>query len=351
MPIRTFLALSLLFGITALMTGTQALANPSDTVATIGANRITAQELETRSAKAVATADADYQSQLHQLQKRLERERQSYKERELNAMVDERVLELEAKARRTSASALMAAIKPAAVTDAQLHAFYDSNRAQIGQPFEAISPQIRQYLDGRNQDEAKRAYLDSLRTKYTASVQLSPLRESVATTGPVRGLPTAPVSIVVFSDFQCPFCQRYVKTLGDVMHKYPSEVRVIYRHLPLSNLHPQAEQAAAAAVCADAQGKFWEMHDALFADQNALGTAALKDTAKRLGLDVPAFDRCLETDSAAATVSADKQAADDLGLSGTPASFINGRYLNGAATIEQLSTLIDDELKRHVARQ
>lgn len=204
----------------------------------------------------------------------------------------------------------------------------------------------KRYLQDRATEEAKRRYFDSLRAKYGASVTMAPLREPVEASGPQRGPPDAPVTIVEFSDFQCPYCGRFTPVLRQVLAAYPTKVRLVYRYFPLSTIHPEAQKAAEAAACASNQGKFWEMHDTLFAEQGDLGVIALKEKGKRLGLDAALFDQCLDGGMASPVVAADVDAGAKLGIGATPTSFVNGRFVDGAVTFEQMTALIDDELVR-----
>jgi protein-disulfide isomerase len=123
-------------------------------------------------------------------------------------------------------------------------------------------------------------------------------------------------------------------------------VRLVYRYFPIASLHPQAQKAAEAAACADRQGKFWPMHDTLFAEQGALDVEALKEKAARLGLDSGRFAACLDSGAAAPAVAADIAAGQDLGIDATPGSFVNGRFVNGAVTLEEMKRLVEDELRR-----
>jgi protein-disulfide isomerase len=149
---------------------------------------------------------------------------------------------------------------------------------------------------------------------------------------------------VEFADFQCPYCKRAESSLHAVLKQYPRDVRIVFRNLPLTQIHPQAESAAEAAVCADRQGKFWEMHDAMYADQSALSIEALKDTAKQLGLNLGQFSACLSGGTPAAALDADAKAAEELGLSGTPYFFINGRPVDGNVPLEKFQSIIAEEL-------
>ncbi|MGO9624968.1 MAG: DsbA family protein [Steroidobacteraceae bacterium] len=318
----------------------------ADTVATIGQRPVLMPELDARISAKLEAQQAAYDLQLRQLELNHKRARAAYRESELNALLDERALELEASRRKTTSQALLDAIKVPATTDSDARAFYDAQKAQLGQPYENLEARIKNHLDTQAKDAATRKYLDSLRSKFQAVVTLEPEREAVDANGPERGPATAPVTIVEFSDFQCPYCARFELVLKTVMAKYPGKVRLVYRHLPLSQIHPDAEKAAEAAICAGNQGRFWELHDLMFQDQGFLGADALKDKAKTLSLDVPVFDECLDSGRALEALKYDEQAAEQLALSTTPTSFVNGRIFRGVMTEERLSSVIEDELRR-----
>jgi protein-disulfide isomerase len=160
---------------------------------------------------------------------------------------------------------------------------------------------------------------------------------------PVKGAQTAKVTLVEFSDFQCPFCKRVGPTLEQIEKTYGDKVRIAFKHLPLP-MHPQAESAARAAEAAHRQGKFWEMHDKLFADQQGLSEAAYEKHAKELGLDLERFKKDYASPEVKARVDADMREANQLGVNGTPGFFVNGRFLSGAQPFEAFKTLIDQEL-------
>lgn len=318
----------------------------ADTVATIGQRQVLMPELDARISARLEAQQAAYDLQLRQLELNHRRARAAYRESELNALLDERVLELEAARRKTTSQALLDAIKLPPTSESDARAFYDAEKAQLGQPYEMLEAKIKDHLDTQAKDAARRKYLDSLRAKFQAVVTLEPEREAVDGNGPERGPATAPVTIVEFSDFQCPFCALFEPVLKSVMAKYAGKVRLVYRHLPLRQIHPDAEKAAEAAICAGNQGRFWELHDLMFQDQGFLGADALKDKAKTLALDVPVFDECLDSGRALEALKFDEQAAEQLALSTTPTSFVNGRIFRGVLTEERLSSVIEDELRR-----
>lgn len=171
------------------------------------------------------------------------------------------------------------------------------------------------------------------------------VRVPVAATGPSRGPQTAPVTIVEFADFQCPFCARLQPTLEQLIAKYGDKVRLVFRQFPLQ-FHTHAQKAAEASLCAWEHGKFWEMHDAMFENQQALYVDSLKAKAAALGLNADAFNSCLDSGKYADQVQRDLDDGAAAGVSGTPAIFINGRFLSGTVPLEQLSQIVDDELRR-----
>jgi protein-disulfide isomerase len=171
-------------------------------------------------------------------------------------------------------------------------------------------------------------------------------RKTVDITGsPVKGSPKAPVTIVVFSDFQCPFCGRAEPTVKQIEDEYKDKVKVVWKNQPLP-FHPNAMPAAKAAMAAYKQGKFWEMHDKLFSNQQALSDAIYAQYAKELGLDMAKFNADLNSPEIAASIQKDMQQGGSLGANGTPTFFINGRQLVGAQPADQFKQIIDDELKK-----
>ena len=162
---------------------------------------------------------------------------------------------------------------------------------------------------------------------------------------PIRGGKDAPITIVEFSDFQCPFCGRVNPTLAQISQVYGDKVKVAFKHLPLS-IHPDSPAAHAAAESAHRQGKFWEMHDKIFANQHEIKPDKLRAYAKEIGLDLAKFDKDVASPDVKKRIEADSQEAEKLGVSGTPAFFINGRYLSGAQPFENFKKMIDEELAK-----
>jgi protein-disulfide isomerase len=176
------------------------------------------------------------------------------------------------------------------------------------------------------------------------TISLLPPRVDIAAVGPFLGPESAPVTIIEFSDFQCPYCRRASTVLKELAERYPDEVKIVYRHLPLTRLHPQARAAALAATCADEQGGFWPYHDMLFENPRAMGDDDLGRYAEEVGLERAPFDECLASGRNAPLVDADMEAAQSVGITGTPGFVINGILVFGLQSTERFDELIQAEL-------
>jgi len=338
-------------GVLALLTWAIGIAAtgpspPGAVAASVGAETILRASVESTIQPEIDRAQADRDAQLRQLDFELAQKRAKIIESEVERLLNERVLALESAASHSSRDELLGKAKARAVTDDEVLGFYQARRQEINQPLPNVRSQIRELLEQQARAEATSAYLKGLRAKYHAVSRIEPLRIPVDADGPAQGPSMAPVTMIEFADFQCPYCARMEPVLEELRAAYPKELRIVFRHLPLSSLHPLALPAARGAVCADQQGHFWEMHDALFRDQSALAEEALKVTARRIGLDGDAFDQCLKSDASEARVNVDNAAAEAIGLGGTPAFFINGRFFGGTAPANAFKAIIDDELAR-----
>jgi protein-disulfide isomerase len=239
-------------------------------------------------------------------------------------------------------------IKP--VTDAEVVTFYQSNVSQMqGRSLEQMTPAINRYLTDQQNATARAALVAELKKAGPAiRVSLDPPRQTVnlAATDPAVGAASAPVTLVEFSDFQCPFCQRVEPTLKQLRDKYGDKLRIVWKDFPLTQIHPQAFKAGEAGHCAGEQGKFWEYHDRLFANQQALQPADLKKHAADLGLNAAAFATCLDSSKFGERVRDGVSQGTSLGVNSTPTIFINGRRLSGAQPLEVFVAAIDEELSR-----
>jgi predicted DsbA family dithiol-disulfide isomerase len=262
----------------------------------------------------------------------------------VEVLIGRTLIEKEAKARGMTPEALDQ-------TDADVKTAYASNKARFASVAEATAlEQIRASLLQQRQTERRTAYTRELRARYDVRVLIEPYRVPVELAqAPVRGNPKATVTIVEFSDFQCPYCQRVRPTMTRLRELYSDRVRFAFRHYPL-DFHPQAQKAGEAAACAGEQGKFWEMHDRLWDNPSKLQMDDLKAHAATLGLAAPEFATCLDSGRFAAAIESDLRAGQEYGVSGTPAFFVNGRPLVGALPFEAFQQVIEDELARTGAK-
>ncbi|OGL73366.1 hypothetical protein A3E39_02265 [Candidatus Uhrbacteria bacterium RIFCSPHIGHO2_12_FULL_60_25] len=172
----------------------------------------------------------------------------------------------------------------------------------------------------------------------------APVKEVDDKTDYIRGNKNAKVTLIEYSDFECPFCLRHVATVNQLLQDYKNDVRLVYRHFPLS-FHPEAQKAAEASECAGNQGKFWEMHDKIFeANQaGAMSVQKWKDTAKELGLDTTKFNNCLDKGETAAKIATQTQEGGAAGVTGTPGTFVNGKIVEGAVPLATFKQIVEQE--------
>jgi protein-disulfide isomerase len=342
-PFRFALAAVTLIIFTACSTAAQPMRQQTadDVVATVGGVKITLGEVDGRALAAPAGNFGDLP-----LSQALYEARRSV----LDELIGNRLIDADAKARGMERATLVQqeiTAKIAPPTDADIAAWYTANQQRVqGATLEQVTAPIRSLLLQERTAGARAAYVNRLKAATPVTISLAPPRMAVADAGrPARGPANAPIQIVEFSDFECPFCFRANPTIAQVMSTYGDRVRLVYRHYPLPN-HPNARPAAEAAACANEQGKFWEYHDRLFASQARLGAADLKQHAAELGLDAATFNACVDARKFQQDVEADMDAAQALGVSGTPHFFINGRALSGAQPFENFKAIIDEELAR-----
>ena len=164
----------------------------------------------------------------------------------------------------------------------------------------------------------------------------------ITSTDHIRGNPNADITIIEFSDYQCPFCQRFHNTMKQVMDTYGDDIRWVYKHFPLDSIHPYARQAAQAAECASDQGKFWEYTDELYENQSTIKPSYLTQLAKELNLNTDDFNSCLSSNKYASKVTSDFNLGRQAGITGTPGGFINGEQIRGALPYDQLKTKIEN---------
>ncbi|MHB8381775.1 MAG: thioredoxin domain-containing protein [Candidatus Binataceae bacterium] len=230
------------------------------------------------------------------------------------------------------------------VTEAEAKQYFDAHKGNSTITFPQIKARLLSLMQDQRDSEQRDKLLAGLRKSEPLKILLKAPRTEVASAGrPAIGPANAPVTIVEFSDFQCPFCERAEPTVKQVITKYGDKVRLVYIDFPLP-MHSHALDAAKAAQCADQQGKFWPYHDQLFANQSKLTPVDLKATAKKVGLDTTKFDACFDQAKTEATVQRELEQGKALGIDGTPTFYVNGRQLVGAQPIDAFSGVIDDEL-------
>jgi len=168
---------------------------------------------------------------------------------------------------------------------------------------------------------------------------------TIASTDHTRGHADAKITLIEYADFECPYCARAHQSLTALLPKYGKDVRLVYRHMPLTDMHPDAQPAAEASEAADAEGKFWEMHDALFEGQGDLSDAAIVEMATRIGFDVDKLQDALENGTYAGRVESDAAAGRKAGAHRTPTFFINGVHFDGDSDEESLDRALSAALK------
>ncbi len=312
-----------------------ALADEGRVAAKVGDAEITFADLD----EAAAAQLVRMKTQLYEIRKQT-----------LDRLVDSQLRETEAQKRGITVEALIqveVADKLVEPTDEEAKAYFDQNPPRGGADFEQLMPRIKQFMQRKARQDAELAFNASLREKAGVEVFLEPLRFDVGVAQWTHrtGKADAPIQIVEFSDFQCPYCSRVNPAIDRVKKAYGDKVSVAFRHFPLP-MHAEAGKGSEASQCAGQQDKFWEYHDLLFANQRAMKDEDLKGYAAELGLDAAAFSSCLDSSKFAKAVEEDKKAGAAVGVAGTPAFFINGQFLNGARPFEDFKGIIDGELKK-----
>ncbi|MEM7159080.1 MAG: thioredoxin domain-containing protein [Myxococcota bacterium] len=232
--------------------------------------------------------------------------------------------------------------------DAELEAFYDANKTADAPPFEAVKGQVEQAVIEERSKIAYDELITSLRKGTEITLNLPDVRPppydlTAAEHTATFGSPDAKVRIVEFSDFECPYCSRAATAVTAVKKHFGDKVEFAYRHFPLS-FHPSAQPAAEMSQCAHEQGKFWPLHDEIFANQAQLGPERLRTMAQDVGLDMAKLDECLASGRVRSQVEADLAKGREVGVRGTPSFYINGRSYAGGISGEELIEAINQEL-------
>ena len=265
----------------------------------------------------------------------------------LDELVSESLMDQEAKARNLTTEALVKAEiadKTTAPTDDEIKKVYDENKEALqNAPLESVKGKVIDYLKAQRSGVRQQAFVEELKKKYPTKISLKAPVIEVGTGGrPVLGPATAPITIIEFSDYECPFCKRAEPALTQALETYKDKIKFAYRHYPLP-FHQHARPASEAALCANGQGKYWEYHKKVFASPS-LTEETLKQIAKDVGLDAAKFDTCMKNHEFAKEIDKDLEDGQAVGVNGTPAFFINGRMLSGAQPFEKFKELIDTAL-------
>ena len=311
----------------------------SEVVATVGGTAVTLAQADANALMQSATRFGDV---------RLAQALYEARKLAINQIVDGELLGREAKVRGIDRNALVQqeiTAKVVPVTEADVQTWYQANQGRVqGATLEQVREPIRSLLVQERTAEVRTAFVNLLKAKTAVQILLDPPRQLLDTSAsPTRGTPGAPIELVEFTDFECPFCVRAESVLKQVLDAYGDRIRLVYRAFPLP-IHSNARPAAEAAACASEQDKFWPYHDRLFASPGKLGDADLKQHAADLGLDRRQFDACFDARKHNAQIDADIRAGTDAGVTGTPAFFINGRMMAGAQPFEQFKQVIEEEL-------
>ena len=317
-------------GIISLGCHAQLLAQTSsDVVAQVGGVQLTRAELEQQEASKLLQARYQY----YQAESKA-----------LEDLVDQTLLEQKAKHENLTVDQLLARDVTSQIedpTDDQMRVFYEG--LETDQPYEAVRPKILEKIRQARTDKARVAYLKALRKQADVHIALAgPTARVNVENADLLGSKSAPVLLVEFADYECPYCQRVAPELKKITDEFGEKIAFAYKDFPLP-MHSHAEKAAEAARCAGKQGKFWEYHDELFR-RKALDVDQLKAEAQALSLNSAAFDKCLDSGEESAAVAHDRTEGVGLGLSGTPSFFINGHYYSGALDYSALHQLIEQQL-------
>jgi protein-disulfide isomerase len=310
-------------------------ADRARVLATLNGEPITSGDVEDALAPYIFTV----QEQVYELRKQ-----------SLDGRVNDILLDQEAKKRSTTAQDLYrqevgAKTKPP--TDADAEKFYNENKEKLKGTYDELKVQILQYLQSKAYEKAENEFATALRKTATMETYLRPPEPPVVKIAiddqPMKGNPNAPVTIVEFTDYQCPSCGRTQPILEEVIKEYGDKVRLVARDFPL-DMHQNAEKAAEAAEAAREQGKYWEYTAVLFKNQEALEVPKLKTYATQIGLDRAKFDQALDSGKFYDKVQRDLREGEKLGVGATPTIFVNGKRLRDK-TPESLKAAIDAALK------
>lgn len=311
-----------------------------DVLATIGTEKITIADVRSRVG-----------DQLDQIEALYQRNRSNAVEGALNDIIREKVIDAEAQKQGKTVEQLVQAeaggtFEP---TDVEISQWFSENQARLGgRTMESLKLQIADVLRKKKREAATQALQARLDRERAVVVKFEPFRLKFDNgDSPRMGDATSPVTLVEFSDFQCPFCRQFAPNMRELERNYGKKINIVYRQYPIPSLHPFAFKAAEASLCANEQGKFWELHDLMFTEQEHITIRDLKAKAQRLGMDQNKFDSCLDTGKYTEQVQRDMAEGNKAGVTGTPALFVNGVEVpGGAVPYATVAGAIERELAR-----
>lgn len=279
---------------------------------------------------------------LQELDDSISQDIHNLRRQKLESMIVETLVEKEAKKQGKSGNEYIQSIANAADTsDKELRKLYEENKQAIG---DRSFKDVKSRLASRQKQQAVVEHIEKLKKEANVHIQLPIPRISVEAIGPSKGPADAPITIVEFSDFQCPYCSQARQVVDKVVSAYAGKIKLVFRNFPLQ-FHNNAAKAAEAGLCAASQDKFWEMHDWMFENQDKLSVEELKKGASGLGIDSDKFNKCLDSGENTKKVQESMQAASKAGVRGTPAFFVNGMQLSGNQPFEKFKEVIDGELR------
>ncbi|HET7291939.1 MAG TPA: thioredoxin domain-containing protein [Vicinamibacteria bacterium] len=311
-------------------------AGPGSVVAEVDGAPISFEEMEERAARRLYA---------------LRQEEYEARRGAIDEIVYQRLLDKEAQRRGLSLAALEKAEiadKVAPVTPADVEAAYQQARARLGgRTKEQVAPDIERALKQRREAEKRTELRERLLAAAKVNVSLAPPRVSLElpASTPAVGPADAPITLIEFSDYQCPYCHRAQGTVDAVMSRYPGKVRFVHQEYPLAQ-HPRAFAAAVAARCANEQGRFWDYHRSLMTEPGDFADADLARRAAQFGMDAAKLQTCVASGRFDADVNKAFEAGAAVGVNSTPTFFVNGRRLTGAMPFEAFQAIIDEELAR-----
>lgn len=326
------LSLLLLFAGTATAQNVSA-SQPKEPVATVNG-------------QAIYDSDLAVEGQLQSIRS----QEYEIKRKALDPVIDQKLLENAAKEKGLTTDQLLHQEVDAKVqdpSDDEIKGYYLAQSARLNRPLDdALKAQVRQAIRQAQMTQFREELMKRLRDQSKVVVLLSPPRVQVAYDAKrLRGNAKAPVMLVEFSDYQCPYCRQIEPIVKNLIAKYGDKISLSYRDFPLTAIHTNAMIAAEASRCALEQGKFWEYHDQLFTS-SSLERNSLVDYARNLKLDDKQFESCLTTEKYKADIEKDEAEGRSAGVNGTPGFFINGVFINGAKPESEFTKVIDDELSR-----